>query len=295
MPAPTISKIRSKMFIASFRRATSILEGEYASFSKGRSLEFDELREYVPGDNITDIDWKASARSVHPLVKQYNSDRRQPVTFIIDTGRSMEALTGNGSARKKEVSAQILGVLGFLALRHSDSVGLIYGNHEQSFLLPHRETERHLNRLLRTMFEATTVDTPAGGIAHQLEFASNKLFMRGITVIVSGDSTLTPGLETSLNKLGRTQEILWVSVEDVNPLNVEATVVQDIETEQLIPDFMRNNKKLKTWFEQEENTREQVRKQFMSRRGITYAEFDAPDKVIPGLIRMLQRRALERR
>jgi uncharacterized protein (DUF58 family) len=259
-------------------------------------MDFDDLREYVVGDDIKDIDWKASARSHVPLVKRYNANRKHPVTFIMNSGRGMEAITDQGSV-KKEVSTQILGVLGFIALQHSDTVGVIYGDEERAFYLPHRETETHLNRSLKVIYENTTLDSPPGNIHTQLLLATKSIRSRGITIVISDEFAITHELDYLLKRLQVTQEVLWVTVRDADPLVLESSVnvVEDVETFQFIPDYIRENKKLKGWFSQREAERHQNVGQYMSMKGISHTEVSSPDEVVPTLISLLNRRSRGRK
>ena len=127
-----------------------MLDGEYGSVFKGRSLDFDDLRAYVPGDEVRDIDWKASARHGSPLIKRYVAVRRQTVLLVADTGRNMAADPVDGET-KKDIAVMALGVVGYLAHRHGDVVGLVCGDATGSRTLPAKAGEAHLERLLRRL------------------------------------------------------------------------------------------------------------------------------------------------
>ena len=112
-----------------------MLDGEYGSVFKGRSLDFEDLRAYVPGDEVRDIDWKATARHGSPLIRRYVAVRRQTLLLVTDTGRNMAATSADGED-KKDIAVMALGVLGYLALRHRDVVGLVAGDSTGSRSLP---------------------------------------------------------------------------------------------------------------------------------------------------------------
>jgi uncharacterized protein (DUF58 family) len=121
MPA-LLTPVKSKLFIVAHRRTWGLLDGEYASVFRGRSLDYDDLREYVTGDEVRDIDWKATARHGSPLVKRWVATRTQTVLFVVDTGSGMAAQTSSGEP-KSAVAITLVGMLGYLALRHGDLVG----------------------------------------------------------------------------------------------------------------------------------------------------------------------------
>ena len=98
MDTTLLTRVKSKLFVHSRRRSRNLLEGEFASVFHGRSLDYDDLRDYVPGDEVRDIDWKATARHTSPLVRRYVATRKQNLMLVIDTGRGMAA----GVARRAE-------------------------------------------------------------------------------------------------------------------------------------------------------------------------------------------------
>ena len=102
--AALLTRIRARLTLHTHRRVASLLDGGWASVFHGQSLDFDDLREYVDGDEIRDIDWKASARHSVPLVKRYTDHRRLRLALVVATGRSMDAAaTGGESKRDLEI------------------------------------------------------------------------------------------------------------------------------------------------------------------------------------------------
>ena len=124
-----ITKIKANLAIYTKKKTSNILEGAYNSIYKGKSMNFEDLREYVIGDNVKDIDWKASARSNKILIKQYIAEKKHNVLFILDTGRKMLADTKDLEP-KKEVALMAMGTIGYLVDKHGDSIGAIYQGKE---------------------------------------------------------------------------------------------------------------------------------------------------------------------
>jgi uncharacterized protein (DUF58 family) len=201
------------MFIFAHRRTMTLLDGEYGSVFKGRSLDFDELRAYVPGDEVRDIDWKATARHGSPLVKRYVAVRRHAVLLLVDTGRNMAAQALSGES-KKDIAVHAAGVLGYLASRHGDDVGLLHGNATASSYLPPRSGEEHLERLLREVDASASLDGPASGIAEQLDYVLRYLKGRLLIVAVSDEFLPDTRTETLMRRLRGRHEVLWLTVRD---------------------------------------------------------------------------------
>ena len=120
-----ITKVKANLSIYTKRKTSNILEGTYNSIYKGKSMNFEDLREYVIGDNVKDIDRKASARSNKILIKQYIAEKKHNVLFILDSGKKMLADTRDLEA-KKEVALMATGTIGYLVDKHGDSISAIY-------------------------------------------------------------------------------------------------------------------------------------------------------------------------
>src|SRR5688572_7937994 len=121
-----LGKVQARLAVRARKPSADVMEGEHGSIHRGRSMDFDDLREYAVGDDVKDIDWKATARAGRPLVKRYVATRRHAVLLVVDTGRSMAALAAPGSD-KRDVAVLAAGVIGQIAMTHGDSVGLVAG------------------------------------------------------------------------------------------------------------------------------------------------------------------------
>ena len=124
-----LNRIKSNISIYARKYSSSLLEGSYRSIYKGKSLNFDDLREYVVGDNVRDIDWKASARSRKLLIKQYIAEKQHNVMILLDTDRKMLAHSLDGDV-KKEVALMTAGTIAYLCSKSGDAVGTIYNKNK---------------------------------------------------------------------------------------------------------------------------------------------------------------------
>jgi len=208
-----LPRVKSKMAIFAHRKARGMLDGEYGSVFRGRSLDFDDLRAYDPGDEVRDIDWKATARHGTPLIKRYVAVRRQTVLLITDTGRNMAAEAAGGEI-KKDIAVMALGVMGYLAHRHGDVVGLVSGDTKETRSLPAKGGEAHLERLLRHVHASATVDSAASRLEDQLEHVARTVKGRFLLFVVTDEITATPSLAGLLRRLRAQHEILWLTVRD---------------------------------------------------------------------------------
>ena len=129
------------------RQVADVLAGEYVSVFKGRGVEFDEVRPYIPGDDVRSIDWNVTARTGQPFVKRYVEERQLTLMLMADVSTSQDF--GSATRSKREVTAELCALLAFSAIRNDDKVGLtlFHGGIEQ--YIPPRKGQRHALRVVR--------------------------------------------------------------------------------------------------------------------------------------------------
>jgi uncharacterized protein (DUF58 family) len=151
-----------RLEIKTRRLVNEIFSGQYESVFRGMGMEFAEVREYVPGDEIRWIDWNVTARMGHPFVKKFVAEREMTVVLMVDGSASMRF--GTADKWKSELAAEVAAVLGFSAIRNNDKVGLcLFSDHVEKFIRP-QKGRTHTLRLVRDVLEfspqrvATRVD-----------------------------------------------------------------------------------------------------------------------------------------
>ncbi len=148
IPKEILQKVR-QIQITSSRMVTDIFAGQYQSVFKGRGMEFDEVAEYQPGDEIRTIDWNRTARMGHPFVKRYVEERELTVMLMVDASASLDF--GSGKKPKKEWVAELAGLIAFSAITNNDKVGLIVFTDEVELFIPPKKGKRHVLRVIREL------------------------------------------------------------------------------------------------------------------------------------------------
>ncbi|ALV45587.1 hypothetical protein MB46_08875 [Arthrobacter alpinus] len=225
--------VKSKMYIFTHRRARGMLDGEYASVFRGRSLDFDDLRNYVPGDEVRDIDWKATARTGTPLIKRYVATRRQQLLIVADTGRNLAA-TARGGELKKDIAVMAVGVLGSLTIRHGDSVALVHGAGDNTVALPAKGTETHLESILRCLDAASLTSGPSR-LIDRLEYVAANYRQRMLLVVIADELVADEPLAKVMRRLSAQHEILWVQIADAILAGPEAVAGNGLDVAGLEP------------------------------------------------------------
>ncbi len=129
------------------RQVADVLAGEYVSVFKGRGVEFDEVRPYVPGDDVRTIDWNVTARMGAPYIKRYVEERQLTLMLMADVSASQDY--GSGRRSKREATAELCALLAFSATRNDDKVGLALFHGEIEQYIPPRKGQKHALRVVR--------------------------------------------------------------------------------------------------------------------------------------------------
>ena len=181
LPREVLRKIR-RIEITTSKLVTDFLSGQYESVFKGRGIEFDEVREYQPGDEIRTIDWNVTARMGHPYVKKYVEERQLTVMILLDASSSSSF--GTTKRFKKELAAEASAVLAFSAIKHNDRVGLIIFTDRIEKFIPPKKGRSHALRVVREALYFT----PKGkgtDIGMALRYLDNVVKRRAITFVIS--------------------------------------------------------------------------------------------------------------
>ncbi len=290
-----LQKVKSRLFVAARRRSRSLLEGEYASVFHGRSLDYHDLRDYVPGDEVRDIDWRATARHTSPLVKRYVAERKQNLMLVVDTGRGMAALTTSGET-KKDVAIHAAGLVGYLAQRHGDLVGLVRGTADTTVAHPLRGTETHLETLLRAVDAATTLTGEQSNLATQLRWIIANVRRRLVLLIVADDRELDPDLDELLRRLHVQHEILWITVEDADPTAIGGErTAYDVADVQSLPTSVRLDPRVRAAYAASVEHRVRATAALLDRREVGHVRVGSTREVVHAVFRLLERQRRARR
>src|SRR5512137_1581668 len=181
IPREILKKIR-QIELRTNRLVTESLAGQYHSVFKGQGMNFEEVREYQPGDEVRSIDWNVTARMNHPFVKKFVEERELTLLLLVDLSAS--GWFGSVEQSKRELAAEIASVLAFSAIRNNDKVGLILFTDGIEKFIPPRKGRRHVLRVIREIlfYEPKRRGTD---LNKALEFLLRVTPHRAIAVVVS--------------------------------------------------------------------------------------------------------------
>ncbi len=207
-PAEILKKVR-RIEIVTRSLVQNVFSGEYKSVFKGRGMEFDEVREYMPGDDVRAIDWNVSARMNHLFVKRFVEERELTVILVVDVSGSSEF--GTRKALKSDVQAEIGALIAFSAHKNNDKVGLLLFTDRVERFIPPKKGLRHVLRIVRDL----VYHEPEGRgtrIGPALEHLNRVLARRAIVFLVSDFQD--DGFEKALRVTARRHDLVAVWTAD---------------------------------------------------------------------------------
>jgi len=211
IPEDIFKKVR-QIHIRTSHMVNDVLAGQYESVFKGQGIEFEEVREYQPGDDVRTIDWNVTARTGRPFVKKFVEERELTVMLIVDLSGSLQF--GTHTRSKAELAAELCAVIAFSAITNNDKVGLIIFTDRIEKFIPPKKGRRHVLRVIRDVLSFT----PEGhgtDIAIALEYLSKVTTRRTVSFLVS-DFFEQPGqdYERALRIASKRHDVIAITTAD---------------------------------------------------------------------------------
>lgn len=278
-----LRKVR-QIEIKSNRLISEVLSGSYQSAFKGQGIDFEEVRDYQPGDEVRSIDWNVTAKMGNPFVKQYREERELTILLAIDISES--GIFGSGNRSKRERMAELGALLAFSAVRNGDKVGLLLFAEEIETYLPPAKGQKHVLRILREIlfFKNRTKLT---NLNEGLRFI-NKVMRRRAVVFFLSDFII-PDLPNEeeveeqmedlfykeISSTKKRHDLICAQVGDPCEFKLPSTgltTFEDAESGELITIDL-SNQKCRAEFEENVFARQNNFAQKLKRRGIDFFKF----------------------
>lgn len=223
IPREILAKVR-RIEISTKRLVNDLFSGEYHSTFKGQGMEFEEVREYQPGDDIRLVDWNVTARTGHPYIKKYREERELSVVLLVDASSS--GRFGTRERFKSETAAELCAVLAFSAIKNNDKVSLIIFTDRIEKFVPPKKGRAHVLRLVREVlyFQPQGTGTDIGGA---LEYLSRVIRRKSVVFVVS--DFLSEGFNRPMQIANRRHDLIAMKIND--PRETQFTPLGLIELE----------------------------------------------------------------
>ena len=226
-PKEILKKIRL-IELRTRRLVNSIFAGQYHSVFNGRGMNFEEVREYAPGDEIRSIDWNVTARMNVPYIKKFTEERELTVMLLVDVSAS--GLFGSIELSKRELAAEVASILAFSAINNNDKVGLLLFSNEVELFIPPKKGRLHTLRLIREMlyFEPKGRGT---NLAGALDYMNRVISRRSVVFMIS--DFMAPDFTKALTVTSRRHDLVAMPVTDPGESelpDVGIVTLEDAET-----------------------------------------------------------------
>ena len=283
VPKEILEKIR-QIELRTRRLVSESLAGQYHSAFRGTGMDFDEVREYQPGDEVRTIDWNVTARMNHAFVKKFREERELTVMLVVDLSGS--GLFGSGEISKRELIAEIASILAFSAIKNQDKVGLVlFTETTEKFIKP-AKGRRHVLRVIRDIlyhkpkFQGTNLNGA-------LEFLQRILHHRSVVVVLSdflGETKPSRALmqehlrkkvlhseslgrlsQVTLNQLSRKHDVIAVQV--IDPCertlpDIGRLVLKDAETGEVVEINTSDGRRREAFAARQQKTQDELERVF---------------------------------
>lgn len=283
IPKELLKKIR-QIELRTRRLVDESLAGQYHSAFRGQGMDFDEVREYQPGDEVRAIDWNVTARMNHPFVKKFREERELTVLLVVDLSAS--GSFGSVEQSKRDLAAEIACVLAFSAIRNQDRVGLLLFTEVVEKFLPPRKGRRHVLRVIRDIlyYQPQYRGTSLQGA---LDFANRVLPHRAVILMLSdflgetippGSASLAAGIRrpsrlettgrvspTMLRQVSRRHDLVAVQIVDPYEQALPALgrlVLQDAETGEVVEVNTNDRRRLEAFARRQQKTQQELDRVF---------------------------------
>ena len=270
--------------IATDKATSRVLDGSYNSIYKGRSMNFDELREYVPGDDIKDIDWKATSRSQKVLIRQYIAEKRHNIMLVMDANRRMLAETKTGE-QKGEVALMSGGTLAYMVTDNGDYVSGLYYHDEKMERSPFKTGFLNLEFLLEGYAKCLT-PTNKSDLNGILKYIMHNIKRRMIVVMVTDTEGILNLQDNLLGQITMVHDVLLINVNDAD---IFGKKVYNVDDAGYIPPFISQSKAIQKQQKKLQEDRQKVAIAKLNRYGIPWVEVDTANRVDGKIAELLEK------
>lgn len=282
-----LRKVR-RIEIRTRRLVNDLFTGQYHAVFRGRGIEFSEVREYVPGDEIRAIDWNVTARLGTPFVKQFIEERELTVCLLVDVSAS--GAFGTVAQTKREVAAEIAALLALAATTNQDRIGLLaFSDRTEKYIAP-AKGRSHVMRLIRDLLSLAPIGSGTD-IGEALDYASRVLRRRSVVFIVS-DFQGSRDYEKSLRVLASRHDVVAITLMDPREVElVDAGVIEleDAETgEMLLVDT--SSAAIRAAYGERVNALSEARRRLFQRNAVDAIDIDTGVSYVEPLMAFFRKR-----
>lgn len=285
LPVPTPERVLQRLDWQVIRKLDGLLQGDYRTLFYGYGLDFADLREYQPEDDIRYIDWNVTARMDAPYVRQYHEDREITAWFLLDLSPSVDF--GANKYLKRNVLIDLVATMARLLTRHGNQVGAVFYSGRVDRTIPARHGRMQVLRIINDLLKQPRLPTaPFTNLTPLLETGLHSIKRRSLVFVIS-DFISEPGWDRTLSLLNRKHEVLAIRLWDPREMelpDVGPLIMEDAETgEQLYVDT--RDKKFRKRFQEAAQRRSALLSESFKRAGVDALPLSTEEDLVRAIIR----------
>jgi uncharacterized protein (DUF58 family) len=287
IPQEILRKVR-QIEVTTRNLVNTVFSGEYHSVFKGKGMEFSEVREYYPGDDIRQIDWNVTARMRAPFVKVFTEEREQVLMLVVDASGS--GAFGSGDRMKGEVAVEIAALLAFSAIKNNDRVGLLIFTDRVEKFVPPKKGRGHVLRVLRELlyFKPQSRGT---NLTLALEYLLRVTRRRSVVLLVS--DFMDTNFEKPLRIANRKHDIIALTIHDIRERAIPPVGIihlEDAETSELI-EIDTRSPRFQAEYDRITRARQRNLSRLLDTLEVDHVDIDTSRSYVKPLVAFFRRRA----
>ncbi|MCR4845247.1 MAG: DUF58 domain-containing protein, partial [Eubacterium sp.] len=279
-----LARIKASISLYTKKKTSNILDGEFGSVYRGRSFDFDDLREYVYGDSVRDIDWKSSSKTGRVLIRRYIADKKHNILFVGDSGAKFLGDTDAGEA-KKDVALTTLGTISYLVNDHGDDYALLTSTDKGYDFSFFRSGKRHLENLL-IRYEKCLAEEESKPLNKTLDYIAENLRRKMIIFIITDMEGIASLDENLLKRLTVRNDVMLINVEDAY---LTGDSLYDLEAKSYEKRFLLRDKKLHERELADRNARKNAAKNMYKKYCISSVDISREEDAVDKIVELFER------
>lgn len=285
---------RARLELPVLRRASGMFEGTHSSIFTGHGHDFEDLIEYNYGDDVTDIDWKSSARAGHPIIRRFERNSDVHTQLLVDSSATMRAVAPSGEA-KMDLAIMAADLLGYMATSRGDRLGLVCGDSTGFKRYPARHGNQHLEFTLDTIERHMREASGESAVSAMLEHVLRLPQPRSLLLLITDEYWPGPQDDYSLRRIRTKHDVVVLQIADM-PMTAEGIArMKDASSGLVIPAFLRDDKVLRSELERQRTHSRQRAMGLLRSTGVRHGRIESSDDVIPVLFSLLRRQGVDGR
>ena len=279
-----LAKIKASISLYTRKKTSNILDGEFGSIYRGRSFDFDGLREYVYGDSVRDIDWRSSSKTGRVLIRRYIADKKHNILFVGDSGAKFQGDTDKGES-KTSVALNVMGTISYLVNNHGDDYALMTSTDKGYDFSYFRSGKQHLENLL-IRYEKCLLEEESKPLNETLDYVAENIRRKMIIFIITDMEGVSRLDDNLLKKLTVMNDVMLINIEDAY---FTGDSLFDLEAKSYEKEYILHDKKLHQEEVNERNQRKSRANEMYKKYQISSVDVSSEKEVVDKVVELFER------